>query len=257
MIIMNVSTRPVSIWLSLFLLLLTTQVFAGKFEEGAYAAGKGDYATALRLWRPLARRGNVKAQYNLGLMYHQGLGVARNDRVAVQWWHKAAERGNAEAQANLGNMYSFGLGVPRNYKIAAKWYQSAANKGNVKAEYNLGFMYLKGNGKPRDYHLAMHWFRRAADQGDAYARFYMGLMYEQGQGVTPNPVAAFALYSLNPTKEHNLASVYRDRLIKILSITALNEAKTLTQKLRLAKPITKALDAYLAEKRHASRGRKG
>jgi len=238
-------------WLGILLLLITTQAFAGRFEEGVFAANKGDYTRALKLWRPLAKHGNVKAQYNLGLMYHKGLGVARNDRVAVRWWRKAAEHGDATAQANLGNMYNFGLGVPRNYKKAAKWYQYAADKGNVKAEYNIGFMYLKGNGKPQDYHQAMHWFRRAADKGDTYARFYLGFMYEHGQGVKANHVAAFALYSLNPTQAHtenNLASLYRDRLINILSVAAIEEGKTLTKKLLLSKPMTKALDAYLAKK---------
>jgi TPR repeat protein len=35
---------------------------------------RGDYVTALRLWRPLADQGNVHAQFNLGVKYHQGQG---------------------------------------------------------------------------------------------------------------------------------------------------------------------------------------
>ena len=39
-------------------------------DEAAYK--RGDYATALSIWRPRAEQGNAHAQYNLGLMYKQG-----------------------------------------------------------------------------------------------------------------------------------------------------------------------------------------
>jgi TPR repeat protein len=42
---------------------------AGPYEDGVAAYEKGDYATALRVWRPLAEQGNAMAQYNLGVMY--------------------------------------------------------------------------------------------------------------------------------------------------------------------------------------------
>ena len=42
---------------------------AGPLEDGLEAYEKGDYATALRLWRPLAEQGDADAQSNLGLMY--------------------------------------------------------------------------------------------------------------------------------------------------------------------------------------------
>jgi TolA-binding protein len=53
------------------------------FENGVAAYERGDYATAMRLWRPLADRGNGDAQYNLGVMYDKGLGVRPNDAVAA------------------------------------------------------------------------------------------------------------------------------------------------------------------------------
>jgi TPR repeat protein len=70
------------------------------------AAGRGDYAAALRLWRPLADQGDAAAQYNLGLMYVDGHGVAQDDAAAVSWFRKAADQGYADAQYNLGLMYA-------------------------------------------------------------------------------------------------------------------------------------------------------
>jgi hypothetical protein len=43
-------------------LSFATPVAAGPFEDAVAAHGRGDYATALRLFRPLANQGNVKAQ---------------------------------------------------------------------------------------------------------------------------------------------------------------------------------------------------
>ena len=70
---------------------------AGPFEDGLAAHGKGDYATALRLWRPLAEQGNARAQYNLGLMYDTA-GACQDYVQAASWYRKAADQGDADAQ---------------------------------------------------------------------------------------------------------------------------------------------------------------
>ena len=44
-------------------------VRAGPIEDGIAAYRGGDYATALRILRPLAEQGNAAAQFNLGSMY--------------------------------------------------------------------------------------------------------------------------------------------------------------------------------------------
>src|SRR5271155_902737 len=57
-----------SLTASLMLLALGVAV-AGPFEDALAAYERSDYATALRLFRPLANQGIAKAQYNLGVMY--------------------------------------------------------------------------------------------------------------------------------------------------------------------------------------------
>jgi uncharacterized protein len=49
--------------------VLAAPVSAGPFDDGVAAYGRGDYATAMRLWRPLADLGEAAAQFNIGLMY--------------------------------------------------------------------------------------------------------------------------------------------------------------------------------------------
>jgi len=52
------------------------------FEEGLAAYERGDYATALKEWQPLAVAGNADAQYYLGVMYAFGQGVPQDYREA-------------------------------------------------------------------------------------------------------------------------------------------------------------------------------
>ena len=60
--------------------LMPVAAVAGPLEDGMDAHKSGDYATALRLWRPLAEQGNADAQFALGFMLERGQGVLR-DRV--------------------------------------------------------------------------------------------------------------------------------------------------------------------------------
>ena len=99
---------------TILVLSLPAAVAAGPFEDAAAAYGRGDYATALRLFRPLAKQGLIVAQYNLGLMYIKGEGVPKNYPEALKCSRLAAEQGYAQAQYNLGLMYDNGRALPKN-----------------------------------------------------------------------------------------------------------------------------------------------
>jgi uncharacterized protein len=152
--------------LKLLLVLLTcaaaVPAVAGPFEDGIAAYNSGDYATALRLWHPLADSDDAASQYNLGVMYHKGQGVPQNFAKASSWFRKAAEQGNASAQYNIGIMYDNGQGVPQDYAAAISWYRKAADQGHPTAQNNLGAMYNDGTGVPQDYVQAHMWFNLAA-----------------------------------------------------------------------------------------------
>ncbi len=69
---------------------LAAPVGAGQFEDGFAAYKRGDYATAFRLWRPLADQGIAGAQYNLGVMYRDGQGVPQDYVEAHMWLNLSA-----------------------------------------------------------------------------------------------------------------------------------------------------------------------
>ena len=105
----------------------------GDFKAGMDAYNRGDYATALREWRPLAEQGDASAQFSLGLSYENGDGVPRDYAKARQWYEKAASQGDAKAQLYLGMQSSFGQGGPVDLVQAYMWYSLAAGNGNVHA----------------------------------------------------------------------------------------------------------------------------
>jgi TPR repeat protein len=114
-------------------------LFGSTPYEKALAAYKSrDYATAIRLWMPLAKQGDASAQYYLGVMYQNGSGVPQNDAEAAKWYQLAAEQDNAPAQANLAKLYDDGLGVPKNKAKAMKLYCRAAKNGDPIAQDYLG-----------------------------------------------------------------------------------------------------------------------
>jgi hypothetical protein len=108
-----------------------------------------------------AQKGETGAQYNLGLMYEQGYGVAPDTKKAATWFEKAAEKGEANAQYRLGFLYSHGQGVPKDLQQAAEWYKKAAEQGFAPAQAALGNMYLLGEGVPRDSSKAAFWHNKS------------------------------------------------------------------------------------------------
>jgi TPR repeat protein len=68
--------------------------------------------------------------HNLGLMYADGRGIAKDEEEAVRWYRRAAEDGNAGAMHNFGFMYRNGRGVSRDMQNAAVWVFKALRAGN-------------------------------------------------------------------------------------------------------------------------------
>jgi len=148
------------------LLLLSISAIADDFKDGKEAYELEDYTAAISFFKKSAEQGNAYAQYSLGQMYRQGLGVTQNYKQAVSWYQKAAEQGNANAQVNVGMMYDQGLGVTQDSKQAVSWFQKAAEQGFTQAQYNLGMMYGNGRGVTQDYIEAYKWHSIASASGE-------------------------------------------------------------------------------------------
>jgi len=94
---------------------------------------RGEYSKTVKELRYLAEHGDVRAQYDLGVLYDTGQGVPQDNQEAMNWYHRAAEQGEARAQYNLGLLYANGQGIPQDYAEAYYWITLAAAQGNVHA----------------------------------------------------------------------------------------------------------------------------
>lgn len=159
------------------------KAFAGVPEAehdlaAVYTAGhsgaKQDYARAAYWFEKAADAGVANARYNLGVLYHQGLGVKPDISQAIYWYTKAAELGHPEAQYNLGIAYIEGIGVQYDPVTAANFFKRAADQNVMEAAYNLGLIYengLLGQAKPDE---ALMWYKTASDQGSPEAKAALG-----------------------------------------------------------------------------------
>jgi TPR repeat protein len=84
-----------------------------------------------------AKQGNARAQFDLGIMYAKGEGVAKSERAAFNWIHKAARNGHVEAKFYMGLSFAQGIGVRQQPELARYWFKLAAKAGHAQAVAHL------------------------------------------------------------------------------------------------------------------------
>ncbi len=140
-----------------------------------------------------AKSGNIRSQFSLANMYHNGIGVKTNEKLAFYWYSRVADQGFASAQFNIANGYYYGIGTAINLNKALLWYQKAAEQGFVLAQYNLAVMYRQGEGTEVDNKAAFRWYQKAAQSGHHIAQVALGTLYLHGIGVAKDEDKAKAL----------------------------------------------------------------
>ena len=129
----------------LITLLLSTGLlrpaFAYDVQIGLKAFEDQDYQTAMANFTEGAMLGHALAQFNLALMFHQGIGTPQDFEQAMQLYGLSAQQGITQAQFNLGLMYDRGDGVAQDYREAYYWYLQAAEAGSPDGQYAVGTMH--------------------------------------------------------------------------------------------------------------------
>ena len=77
---------------------------ADKFDDAYSAYKRGDYSTALRLWRLAAEQCNASAQNNLGAMYDKGHGVLQDNITAHMWFNIAGANSSEYGVTNRNGL---------------------------------------------------------------------------------------------------------------------------------------------------------
>ena len=178
----------------ILLVLLGTQISAQEIDKGYKAYNDGDYATALKEWKPLAEQGYAFAQYNLGILYE------------------------------------YGNGVPKDYAEAVKWYRLSSEQGYAISQYSLGLMHSNGYGVLKDKAEAVKWWRLSAEQGYVYAQGMLGIMYELGEGVLKDNIIAHMWYNIASGNGHKSAGDWRDGRAGFMSTSDIKKATDMANK---------------------------
>jgi TPR repeat protein len=108
------------------LLVMVSAGVAGPLEDALAAHRRGDYVTAERMLRPLAERGDAKAQNYLASLYSGYQGFLKDCAELMKWTRLAAGQGDAEGQYSLGFYYYNGDCVPQNFVLAHMWLNLSA-----------------------------------------------------------------------------------------------------------------------------------
>lgn len=180
-------------------ILIGQPAWAG-FADGWRAFQTGDYEAALDAWRPLAKRGDLDAMYDIAVLYETGR-THTNDpgepdmERAMVWYNRAAERRLTTAQFRLAWLYDMGFGIDPDSELSLQWYRKAAERGHAKAQFNLGVAYERGAAVVPDVGQAARWYREAAEQDLPAAQFNLGRLYYHGAGVPKDMSLAAQWYS--------------------------------------------------------------
>jgi uncharacterized protein len=198
------------------IVMISATAWAGDFEEGQAAFDKKDYATAIQKFTVSAEQGSARAQFWLGYMYDEGLGVAQDFAKAMRFYRMAADQGSDLAQLHIGYMYEKGRGVAQNGTEALRWSRLAAEQGlniiqsNVASSVTstLSLTQDQLQEKEQGYKDAVLLYKIAAELDDARAQAKLGLMYLLGRGVEKDEIEAIRWYKLAAKK--GLASAQLD-----------------------------------------------
>ena len=115
-----------------------------------------------------------EAQFELGLMYVDGVGVGKDEAKALEWLKKSAERRYPNAQYVLFGAYWKGsLGLKPDKERALVWLQRSANQNFAPAQFQLGLLYANGEGVKKDPRQAYAWMLEAAKNGSHEAKEFV------------------------------------------------------------------------------------
>ncbi len=209
------------------------------------AKDKRAFAEALKS----AHIGVPQSQYDVGLMYANGIGVEQSFQKAIHWVAVAADRGLAAAQYLLATRYASGVAVEKDEYRALTWLVRAAEQGHPKAFHKLGRLVgqsrqglvlscftqaadlglleahlalgeavAQAQTGPDGIASAMASYQKAAEMGSPVAQYMLANMLAKGEGGQPKPDEALRWYRKAAAQNHPASQVALERMQGIRSV---------------------------------------
>jgi len=153
----------------IFFLVAFLIIGCSDYRKARSAYEAGDYAKALQIFEQLSQAGDSQAQYDLSLMYLQGIGANKNLEKGWTWMNRAADGGNVQAMLELAVRYQKSASLENAEQMAFLWFQRAAMAGSAAGQYNLAHLYEDGNQTPVDLVQAFVWMTLSNKSGNPMA----------------------------------------------------------------------------------------
>ena len=179
------------------------------------AINKNDFKRAFKILSPIAENGNASANFYLGYIYLNGLGIIANEQEAKKLHSSAAkifkeqaENGNKEAISKLGRILADGSQLDNtNFLEELKWLKLSSSNGCREASFMLGNIYNTGH-KINDTDdsdffpiinkkEAFKWFKISAEQGMGFGMINVASFLKNGVGIEKNFKEAFKWYNIS------------------------------------------------------------
>jgi TPR repeat protein len=152
-----------------FFLLAFLIIGCSDYRKARSAYEAGEYQKALQIFERLSQAGDSQAQYDLSLMYLQGIGANKNLEKGWTWMNRAADGGNVQAMLELAVRYQKSSSLENAEQMAFFWFQKAAMAGSAAGQYNLAHLYEDGYQTPVDLVSAYVWMTLSNKSGNPMA----------------------------------------------------------------------------------------
>ncbi len=222
--------------LSVALLVGFTALAYADYDDGKAAYDRGDWAKAYKEFEAAAEQSNAKAQFCLGLLYENGLGVPKDFVRAYMWINLAAAQGelfsilemDALSRKMTPSQIAEAQGLDRKWTPICPGYTTAYTEftplsklGYSPQTYLGAISCAKGNNAE-----LLKWYRKALEEDDRNGAYNLGNIYERGRGVPRDFILAYMFYSL-AAMPGNLALMSMNELEKKMTPAQLTEARRL------------------------------
>ncbi|KAF4548680.1 Sel1 repeat-containing protein 4 [Elsinoe fawcettii] len=180
-------------------------------QGGPTSDAYADIADVLEYLDFQARKGDLRASFNLAKLYYDGSRGLEPDmrrakeefmRIARMYWLSGGKTASdaapiveklaPRAAGYLGRMFLRGEGTKQSYEIAQIWLKRGIEYGDALSQYSMGVIYMHGLGVPKDAIRAASYLGSAADNDMAVAQTDLGVLFLD-QGDIPTARSYFEL----------------------------------------------------------------
>ncbi|MBO7332792.1 MAG: sel1 repeat family protein [Alphaproteobacteria bacterium] len=186
--------KTLKIFILTLLFLSLAEKATADYTSALEAFQSRHYTEAIEELKEPLKENDPRADYLMGYLCYQGLGIPQSDSKAVYYFKMAADQDYPEAQTFLAYLYDEGRGVPQDKRKAFDLYQKCSERGDITATINLGVMYYKGDAVPQNYSKSFDLLHNIEEYNSKVLQLYLGNFYYYGNGVKQNTGKAVKYY---------------------------------------------------------------